>query len=115
MVALAKREVSENSAKEISKSLLTLGYDVISIDLSQDCSYEIGEIEKSERGLNEQKVEIGSGIIDVCRKVDIVFLATHGGIGENGKLQAIFDVEKIDYTGNSFLSTAISMDKNYQK
>ena len=34
MVVLAKREVSENSAKEISKSLLTLGYDVISIDLS---------------------------------------------------------------------------------
>lgn len=110
-----EREVSENSAKEISKSLLTLGYDVISIDLSQDCSYEIGEIEKSERGLNKQKVEIGSGIIDVCRKVDIVFLATHGGIGENGKLQAIFDVEKIDYTGNSFFSTAISMDKKLSK
>ena len=37
-----------------------------------------------------KKVEIGSGIIDVCRKVDIVFLATHGGIGENGETTGYF-------------------------
>jgi D-alanine-D-alanine ligase len=41
----------------------------------------------------------------------IVFNALHGEEGENGKLQAMFDLEKISYTGSGHLASAISMNK----
>ena len=38
-----------------------------------------------------------------------------GGIGENGKLQALLDICNIKYTGNGYQSNAISLVKNYQR
>lgn len=53
----------------------------------------------------------GPGVIELCKKADIVFLALHGGDGENGKLQAALDLENIKYTGTDYLSSAIAMNK----
>ncbi len=41
----------------------------------------------------------------------IVFNALHGEEGENGKIQALFDLEDIPYTGSGHLASAIAMDK----
>jgi D-alanine-D-alanine ligase len=57
----------------------------------------------------------GPGIIDICQKADIVFLALHGGNGEDGKLQAAFDLMGIRYTGTDYTSSALAMDKAITK
>jgi D-alanine-D-alanine ligase len=46
---------------------------------------------------------------------DIVFMALHGENGENGKLQAAFDLFGIRYTGSDYLSSAIAMNKGIAK
>ena len=46
---------------------------------------------------------------------DITFMALHGSLGENGKLQATFDVLGIRYTGHNSLGCALSMDKGVTK
>jgi D-alanine-D-alanine ligase len=46
---------------------------------------------------------------------DIVFMALHGENGENGKLQAAFDLLGIRYTGSDYLSSAIAMNKGIAK
>lgn len=59
--------------------------------------------------------EIGKGILDACKASDIVFMALHGEIGENGKLQAIFDVMDIKYTGAGYLGSGMAMQKGVAK
>lgn len=54
---------------------------------------------------------VGSGVLDLCRAADLTFLALHGGDGENGKLQALFDLLDIRYTGSSSLGCAVAMHK----
>lgn len=51
----------------------------------------------------------------MCRMADIVFMALHGENGENGKIQAAFDLFGIRYTGSGYLSSAIAMNKNMAK
>lgn len=57
----------------------------------------------------------GVNVIELCRLADIVFMGLHGDVGENGKLQASFDVLGIRYTGPSSLGCALSMDKEITK
>ena len=48
-------------------------------------------------------------------EVDVVFLGLHGGIGEDGTIQAMLDLAGVPYTGSSHLSSALAMDKDLQK
>ncbi len=83
-------------------------------------TFSIGDSEpdlekiKALRGYDNDS-RIGKNVVEVCRAADIVFMALHGGDGENGKLQALFDVEGIKYTGSGHLGSAIAMDKNLSK
>ena len=58
---------------------------------------------------------IGDGVIDVCRFSDVVFLALHGGMGEDGRIQAILSSMGIPYTGSDFSSCLAAMDKSLSK
>ena len=64
-----------------------------------------------ERGL------LGSGLgeLPVIRRADVLFLALHGGRGEDGTLQAILDVIGVPYTGSGLLASALAMDKDLAK
>lgn len=53
----------------------------------------------------------GPNVIRMCQMADIVFMALHGENGENGKIQATFDLFGIKYTGTGYLSSALAMDK----
>ncbi len=55
--------------------------------------------------------QIGTGVLELCRAADVTFLALHGGIGENGTLQAFFDLCDIRYTGSPSIGCALAMDK----
>lgn len=57
----------------------------------------------------------GPNVIAMCQMADIVFLALHGENGENGKVQATFDLYGIKYTGTGYLSSALAMDKGLSK
>jgi D-alanine-D-alanine ligase len=59
--------------------------------------------------------EIGRNVIELCRAADIVFLGLHGETGENGKLQAVFDVMGIRYTGSGYLGSALAMNKGMSR
>lgn len=58
---------------------------------------------------------LGPHVLELCAMADITFLALHGGLGENGKIQAAFDTLGIRYTGPDSLGCALSMDKGVTK
>ena len=69
---------------------------------------------KKERGTNPD-IFFGENIIELCSYADIVFMALHGENGENGRLQAAFDLLGIKYTGSGYLGCAVGMHKNLTK
>lgn len=57
----------------------------------------------------------GPNVLDICRMADIVFLALHGMNGEDGRIQAAFDLLNIKYTGTDYVSSTLAMDKALTK
>ena len=57
----------------------------------------------------------GSRVLELCALADVVFLALHGACGEDGRVQAAFDLLGIPYTGAGSLGSAIAMDKDLTK
>ena len=49
------------------------------------------------------------------KEADVVFLALHGGQGEDGTIQALLDMAHVKYTGSGHLSSALAMDKDLSK
>jgi D-alanine-D-alanine ligase len=88
----AEREVSLKSGNAVYKALQGKGYDAVLIDASDN----ICESLKREG-------------------VGLVFIALHGGHGENGSVQGLLDVIGIPYTGSGVLASALAMDKEASK
>ncbi|TVQ99335.1 MAG: D-alanine--D-alanine ligase [Deltaproteobacteria bacterium] len=42
---------------------------------------------------------------------DVVFIALHGGLGENGAVQGLLECMGVPYTGSGVLASALAMDK----
>lgn len=57
----------------------------------------------------------GLAALPVVRRADVLFLALHGGGGEDGTLQAVLDVIGTPYTGSGALASALAMDKDLSK
>ncbi|HHT17442.1 MAG TPA: D-alanine--D-alanine ligase [Papillibacter sp.] len=130
----AERDVSITSGTLAAGALRRLGHKVVLTDLFfgyphpyKDASeiFErqeeitvaaVGETVPDLEALRRQRGQtnnsrIGDNIIEVCRAADIVFVALHGQDGEDGKIQAAFDLAGIKYTGTGCLGSAIAMDK----
>ena len=58
---------------------------------------------------------IGKGVLELCATADVVYLGLHGTCGEDGRIQAMFDLMGIPYTGSGCTSSAIAMDKDLTK
>ena len=58
---------------------------------------------------------IGPGVLELCKSADVVYLGMHGTCGEDGRIQAMFDLLGIPYTGAGHTSSAIAMDKDLTK
>lgn len=63
----------------------------------------------------DDKDFFGKNVVEICKRSDIVFMALHGANGEDGRIQAAFDLMGIRYTGTDYLSSAICMDKAITK
>ena len=132
-----ERDVSLSSGALIANSLLKSNNEVMLLDLylgknskdfpavyktKEDNEVFSHKIENTEPDLEKLKKEsgngevlIGEGVLDICMDADVVFMALHGGIGENGKLQALFDIFNINYTGSSSIGSMLAMDKDLSK
>jgi len=130
----AERDVSLTSGSLVAGALRRLGHRAVLVDsfLGYTDSYsdpseiflkpydddvagiseEVPDIEAVRRiGGQKSDSRIGANLIEICRAADIVFMALHGADGEDGRLQAAFDLTGIRYTGCGYLGSAIAMDK----
>jgi len=55
------------------------------------------------------------GTLRALPNADVLFLALHGGQGEDGTLQALLDLTGVPYTGSGHLASALAMDKDLSK
>lgn len=53
----------------------------------------------------------GPNVLELCALSDMVFLGLHGQDGEDGRVQATFDLLGIRYTGSGYLASGLAMDK----
>lgn len=132
-----ERDVSLTTGKLVSCSLRSLGHKVCLVDVylgydaditdmqalftdetDGDTASTIGEKDPDIAKIKAQRggdCFIGKNVLDICRFADITFIALHGENGENGKLQATFDLFGIKYTGTGCLGSAIAMNKYISK
>lgn len=135
-----ERDVSFVSSKQITAALRENGHTVIMLDSFMG----YGEEEMDVSGIFEHAQDVpdaggnitgerpdiarvkamrkdksdnffGPNVIAICQQADIVFMGLHGENGENGKVQAAFDLFGIRYTGGDYLSSALAMNKAYTK
>lgn len=132
-----ERDVSLSSSALISNALIENGHDVMLLDLfigkdnreiepvyrnsksSYRYSYTVPEQEPDlaaiRAAVNTDSAFIGNGVIELCREADVVFMGLHGSVGENGQLQAVFDLYGIKYTGTGYAGSLLAMDKDVSK
>jgi D-alanine-D-alanine ligase len=132
-----ERDVSLVTGTMIYKSLRNNGHQVVLLDVfmgyegatkhifeeDKDWAANISAIKENNPDIDQIKAMrkwnpksfFGQGVIDICSMADIVFLALHGENGEDGKIQAAFDLMGIKYTGTDYTSSALSMDKAISK
>lgn len=128
-----ERNVSFSSGTLIANALIENGHEVMLLDLylginnkdfhaeytqRPEYTYKIHETEpdlEALKAVSKRQELIGNGVLDLCRDADVVFLALHGSIGENGQLQALFDLYGINYTGSGYIGCLLAMEKDISK
>ncbi len=62
-----------------------------------------------------EKSFFGPNVLKICQEADCVFLALHGANGEDGRIQACFELMGISYTGADSVGSCLAMDKGIAK
>ncbi len=122
--ASAERDVSVASAAQVVNALRSSGHEVLAVETSrgvlppEEERLRLGQgidrappDRESTRGAQLPAV-VSSGRLT---EVDLVFLALHGGAGEDGTIQGALDLAGIRYTGSGMLGSALAMDKDMAK
>lgn len=128
-----ERAVSIVSGTMVCKALREKGHQAVLLDvffgvntIPEPLFPEIYDVDQAAEEIKsyherlEQEIEarrefFGPHVIEICQKADVVFLALHGANGEDGKVQAVFDLFGVPYTGTGYLSSAVAMDKGLTK
>lgn len=133
-----ERDVSLVSGKMIYQAVKRLGHQAVLLDVylgmqrediehifesEEDFSRDIRDIQESCPDISAVKALrkdggkcfFGPNVIRICQMADVVFVALHGAEGENGKLQAAFDLLGIRYTGTDYVGSALAIDKGLAK
>ena len=135
-----ERDVSFKTGEMVTKALRENGHQVILLDVfmgysnkeedltgifdrAEAVSVKVAAIPETAPDLEKVKAQrkdqsdnfFGPNVIELCRMADIVFMALHGENGENGKIQAAFDLFGIRYTGTGYLGRALAMNKGMAK
>ncbi len=134
-----ERNVSITSGKKVAAALRGKGHNAVLLDVFLGCKGGFENIEglfnKNRDFIAEVPLDgkipnldeiiamrggdsrrfLGENVEEICRFADICFLALHGDVGENGKLQAAFDLLGIRYTGSGSFGSALAMNKGVAK
>ena len=127
----SERDVSIASSEKIAKALKENGHSIALTDVflgspleikpSRDFNVETEaeRLRKYSKSLTEEMKEkkpfFGPHVLEACKRADLVFLGLHGKNGEDGKIQAAFDLLKIKYTGSGYLGSCTAMNKSLTK
>ena len=124
----SERDVAIASAAQVVTALRARGHQVAVVDTARGFVPEEAEVSVLSPAVGtappaiEHLVELERNVLlsglaglPVTRDADVLFLALHGGRGEDGTLQAVLDVVDVPYTGSSALGSAIAMDKDVSK
>ncbi len=70
-----------------------------------------------ENGHRVTRIFAGPGLDKALRasELDVAFLALHGRMGEDGKVQGLLEVMELPYTGSGVLASALAMNKPMAK
>jgi len=120
-----ERDVSLVSGCQVADALRQGGHDVVCVDPVKGVISELGERILLKSGVQalppgEFLNEGGVSVADLPKheeitRADVVFPALHGGMGEDGTLQALLDLAGVRYAGSGMLGCALSMDKDVTK
>ncbi len=132
-----ERDVSLTSGSMVYKALKEKGHRVVLLDVylgyegsiedifrrDVDWTAQVGNISEENPDLEAikalradgDKSFFGPNVLNLCSAADVVFMALHGANGEDGKIQACFELMGIPYTGTDFVSSAMAMDKGITK
>jgi D-alanine-D-alanine ligase len=121
----AERDVSLASGVRVAEALRSLGHEVLSVDTAHgvlsgadEQAMLGGKIVKTIPPDVQALVRLNAQLPSTLRSLpetDAVFLALHGGQGEDGTLQALLDLTGVPYTGSGHLASALAMDKDLSK
>ena len=65
------------------------------------------DLEKVKASRKDKSASVwGKNVLELCRLADCVFLGLHGACGEDGRVQATFDLMGIPYTGSGCTGSA---------
>jgi D-alanine-D-alanine ligase len=121
----AERDVSLASGVRVAEALRSRGHEVLSVDTAHgilsaadEKAMLAGKIVKTIPPDVQALVRLNAQLPTTLRSLpqtDAVFLALHGGQGEDGTLQALLDLTGVPYTGSGHLASALAMDKDLSK
>ena len=133
----SERDVSLSSGGMIYRAFRDNGHQAILLDVylgydgetdgifeqDTDWAAQVGAVGEECPDLESLKALRGEGekgffgphVLEICQKADCVFLALHGANGEDGRIQACFDLLGIPYTGADFVGSCLAMDKGITK
>ena len=122
----SERDVSIASGIQVTKSLKEAGHNVLAVDTFRGVLSDVEVQTLLSKGIAPEpptthdlelvKAKTG-GIVQPSyfTDADVVFLALHGGTGEDGTVQAVFSAAGILYTGSDHVGSAAAMDKDLAK
>lgn len=119
-----ERDVSLASGRRVAQALRERGHVVYTLDLARDVvpnaaggtrDIDIIKAIDTQGFLTGVQPPIGRGVLEACARSDVTFLALHGGIGEDGHLQAALDCLGVRYTGSGLVGSLLAMDKELTK
>ena len=124
----AERDVALASAVQVIAALRSSGHQVAVVDTARGFIPETDEAQLLSASVGAappsvarlEALEHGlllSGLANLAavREADVLFLALHGGHGEDGTLQTILDMIGVPYTGSGPIGSAMAMDKDIAK
>ncbi len=122
----SERDVSLASGLRVAGALRAAGHQVRVVDTArgalsaadEQAMLEGGRVVKTVPPDVQALVRLNRQLpssIDHVGETDVIFLALHGGTGEDGTIQALLDLTGIPYTGSGHLASALAMDKDLSK
>jgi D-alanine-D-alanine ligase len=101
-----EKDVSVNTGLSVIEAIKN-DYNISPINITNVSFEDISNLNSNNNKYSE--------LFDKLFNVDVVFIALHGGYGEDGRIQKYFEKHNINYTGSKSKASSIAIDKNRTK